>query len=47
MNRVKECNGSITETVVPGSTTYFSQYCYRYNNWPCGQAFITPWCYYF
>lgn len=40
--RVRECNGSITETAVPGTTTYFSNYCYRFRGWYCGGGFPYP-----
>lgn len=46
VNRVRECDGSITETVVPGSTTYFTQYCYHYTGWYCGSSAIYPSCYF-
>ena len=44
VQRTRECDGSITETVVPGTTSYFSTYCYRYLNWPCSFGFIYPGC---
>lgn len=43
VQRTRECNGSITETVVPGSTSYFSTYCYRREwvscSYPVGSAY--------
>jgi len=44
VHRVRECDGSITETVVPGSTSYYSTYCYRYTFVPCSYGFGQPFC---
>lgn len=39
VERIRQCNGTITETVVPGSTTYFSAYCWKYTGVPCSFSF--------
>ncbi|MEM9556670.1 MAG: hypothetical protein AAGC60_20590 [Acidobacteriota bacterium] len=44
VERERQCNGTITETVVPGSTSYFSVYCYRYTGIPCFGGFFVPGC---
>ncbi|MEM9556669.1 MAG: hypothetical protein AAGC60_20585 [Acidobacteriota bacterium] len=44
VERERQCNGTITETVVPGSTSYFSSYCYRHTSIPCFGGFYTPGC---
>ena len=41
VQRTQQCDGSITETVVPGSTTYFSAFCWKYTGIYC----FSPWAY--
>ncbi|MDY7094621.1 MAG: heterocycloanthracin/sonorensin family bacteriocin [Acidobacteriota bacterium] len=43
----EECDGSITETVVPGSTTYSSSYCWRYVGGYCTftYGYASPICF--
>ncbi len=46
VTRVRECDGSITETVI--SVTYFTNYCWQYLGWYCGYGYpYTPYCYFF
>ncbi|MEM9291211.1 MAG: hypothetical protein AAGD01_06000 [Acidobacteriota bacterium] len=43
----RECNGTITETLVPGSTVYYSSYCYRYRGGFCPYSYglASPVCF--
>lgn len=43
----EECDGSITETVVPGSTSYFSTYCWKYTGIYCSYSYgyASPICF--
>lgn len=46
VQRTRECDGSITETVVPGSTTYWSAYCWDYLGYSCyySYGYASPIC---
>ena len=46
VSRVRECDLSITETVVPGSTTYFYKYCYGRTANSCSSSFGSPSCWF-
>jgi hypothetical protein len=46
VSRVRQCDGSITETVI--SVTYFTNYCYQHLYWPCSWPLpYSPYCYFF
>lgn len=46
VERIRECDGSITENVVPGSGYYSYNTCYQRTSFSCSFAFIYPSCWY-
>ncbi|MEM9291212.1 MAG: heterocycloanthracin/sonorensin family bacteriocin [Acidobacteriota bacterium] len=47
VQRTEQCNGSVTETEVPGSATYFSSYCWKYTGVSCSfsYGYASPVCF--